>query len=76
MKIEREALKRESDSASRERLDGLDGELADLEAEAASMTEQWQAEKDKKPGGVQELTGRARIWTRRRATATSRRPVN
>ncbi len=62
LKIEREALKRESDSASRERLDGLDGELADLEAEAASMTEQWQAEKDKVSSlqGVQERLDRAR----------------
>ena len=62
LKIEREALKRESDSASRERLDSLDGELADLEAEAASMTEQWQAEKDKVSSlqGVQERLDRAR----------------
>ena len=63
LKIEREALKRESDSASRERLDGLDGELADLEAEAVSMTEQWQAEKDKVSSlqGVQERLDRARL---------------
>jgi ATP-dependent Clp protease ATP-binding subunit ClpB len=45
LKIEREALKRESDAASRERLQRLDKELATLEAESAELTGQWQAEK-------------------------------
>ena len=47
LKIEREALKREEDDASRERLDKLQGELAELEESAAGLTAAWQAAKDK-----------------------------
>jgi ATP-dependent Clp protease ATP-binding subunit ClpB len=47
LKIEREAMKRETDQASRDRLVRLEKELADLEEESASLTTQWQAEKDK-----------------------------
>ena len=50
LKIEREALKRESDEASRTRLANLEGELADLEQESAELTAKWQAEKDKLQG--------------------------
>ncbi|AWK86218.1 ATP-dependent chaperone ClpB [Azospirillum thermophilum] len=50
LKIEREALKRESDEASRARLANLEGELADLEQESAELTAKWQAEKDKLQG--------------------------
>ncbi|WP_426257954.1 ATP-dependent chaperone ClpB [Sphingomonas sp. DC1600-2] len=47
LKIEREALKRESDEASRDRLVKLDGELANLEQQSSELTTRWQAEKDK-----------------------------
>jgi ATP-dependent Clp protease ATP-binding subunit ClpB len=47
LKIEREALKRETDEASRDRLTRLEGELADLEDQSAALTERWQAEKVK-----------------------------
>ncbi|MEN2786814.1 ATP-dependent chaperone ClpB [Sphingomonas qilianensis] len=47
LKIEREALKRESDQASRDRLTTLEGELANLEQQSAELTTRWQAEKDK-----------------------------
>ena len=47
LKIEREALKRESDAASKDRLGRLEHELADLEAQSAALTERWQAEKVK-----------------------------
>ncbi|WP_448191709.1 ATP-dependent chaperone ClpB [Azospirillum sp. sgz301742] len=47
LKIEREALKRESDEASRNRLDDLEEELADLEQNSTELTARWQAEKDK-----------------------------
>ena len=47
LKIEREALKRESDDASRDRLKKLEGELETLEAQSAAMTAQWQGEKNK-----------------------------
>ncbi|NUB10903.1 ATP-dependent chaperone ClpB [Azospirillum sp. Vi22] len=50
LKIEREALKRESDDASRARLANLEGELADLEQESAELTAKWQAEKDQLQG--------------------------
>ncbi|WP_102960965.1 ATP-dependent chaperone ClpB [Mangrovicella endophytica] len=47
LKIEREALKKETDDASRDRLERLDAELADLEEESARLTAAWQAEKSK-----------------------------
>ncbi|NYZ16024.1 ATP-dependent chaperone ClpB [Azospirillum sp. RWY-5-1] len=50
LKIEREALKRESDPASKERLNSLESELADLEQESAELTARWHAEKDKLQG--------------------------
>ena len=45
LKIEREALRKESDKASRERLHTLEGELADLEEQSASLTARWLEEK-------------------------------
>ncbi|MBX9858557.1 MAG: ATP-dependent chaperone ClpB [Sphingomonas sp.] len=47
LKIEREALKRETDPASRDRLGNLEGELANLEQQSSELTQRWQAEKDK-----------------------------
>ncbi|MGH7757057.1 MAG: Clp protease N-terminal domain-containing protein, partial [Vulcanimicrobiaceae bacterium] len=47
LKIEQEALKKETDSASKERLQKLSGELAGLEEKSASLTARWHAEKDK-----------------------------
>jgi ATP-dependent Clp protease ATP-binding subunit ClpB len=47
LKIEREALKREQDPASRERLGKLEHELADLEEKSNALTAAWQAEKEK-----------------------------
>jgi ATP-dependent Clp protease ATP-binding subunit ClpB len=47
MKIEREALKKEEDDASAERLGKLESELADLESRSAALTAAWQAEKEK-----------------------------
>ena len=47
LKIEREALKKETDPASRERLQRLEQELAQLEQQSAELTAQWQAEKQK-----------------------------
>ena len=54
LKIEREALKKESDTASRDRLVKLDKELADLEERSAALTARWQAEKSKL-GDAQKL---------------------
>ena len=54
LKIEREALNKESDAASAERLGRLEGELERLEAESAELTGKWQAEK-KRLAGSQKL---------------------
>jgi ATP-dependent Clp protease ATP-binding subunit ClpB len=45
LKIEREALKKETDKASRDRLVALEGELGDLEDKSATLTAKWQEEK-------------------------------
>jgi ATP-dependent Clp protease ATP-binding subunit ClpB len=50
LKIEREALKRESDTASKDRLEVLEEELSGLESRSADMTSIWQAEKEKLAG--------------------------
>ncbi|GEP12116.1 ATP-dependent chaperone ClpB [Methylobacterium gnaphalii] len=47
LKIEGEALKKETDSASRDRLQRLEKELGDLEEQSAAITARWKAEKDK-----------------------------
>ncbi|MGQ5719337.1 ATP-dependent chaperone ClpB [Pseudochrobactrum asaccharolyticum] len=47
LKIEREALKLETDTASKDRLKRLEKELTDLEEESAELTAKWQAEKQK-----------------------------
>ncbi|HVC63664.1 MAG TPA: ATP-dependent chaperone ClpB [Acetobacteraceae bacterium] len=46
LKIEREALKKESDPASRDRLQRLEKELADLEDRSNAMTAAWHSEKE------------------------------
>ena len=46
LEIEREALKKETDAASRGRLEKLEKELADLRANADQLKAQWQAEKE------------------------------
>ena len=45
LEIEREALKKESDSASKERLKKLEKEIADLKSDSSALQAQWQAEK-------------------------------
>lgn len=50
LKIEREALKKESDEASKDRLDNLEKELADLEEEANELTQRWENERGKLAG--------------------------
>jgi ATP-dependent Clp protease ATP-binding subunit ClpB len=47
LKIEREALKKEADDASKDRLKKLEQELTELEEKSASITVRWQAEKEK-----------------------------
>lgn len=46
LEIEREALRKEKDKASKERLEELERVLADLREEQAALVARWQAEKD------------------------------
>ena len=62
MQIEAEALKKEDDAASRDRLERLEKQLSDLQQQSAEMTARWQAERDKLEGGrqIKEQLDRAR----------------
>jgi len=76
LKIEREALKKESDAASQERLKKLLDEIGQLESQSGEMTARWQKEKDKLQGAQKlkeqleharvelEQTQRRGDWTR------------
>ncbi len=57
LKIEQEALKRETDPASRDRLGKLEAELDDLQEQSDALTVRWRAEKDKL-GSAQKLKER------------------
>ncbi len=71
LKIEREALKKESDEASRKRLADLESEIAKLEREYADLDEVWKSEKLAVQGAqhIKEELDRARmeLETARRA---------
>jgi ATP-dependent Clp protease ATP-binding subunit ClpB len=47
LKIEQEALKKETDPGSKDRLQRLEGELAELEKQSADLTSRWKSEKEK-----------------------------
>ncbi len=63
LKIEREALKKESDQPSKDRLATLESDLANLEEQSTTLTTRWQAEKDKIAGEakVKEQLDAARL---------------
>jgi len=63
LKIEREALNKESDDASRKRLEDLEAQLAELEREFADLEEVWKAEKAAMQGAahIKEELERARL---------------
>jgi len=63
LKIEREALKKESDDASRKRLDDIEAQLGELEKEFADLEEIWKAEKAAMQGAahIKEELERARL---------------
>src|SRR5215472_1584728 len=63
LEIEKQALKKESDPASRDRLEKLVRELEDLEQKSADMTAAWQAEKQQLAGAqkIKEKLEQARI---------------
>ena len=58
LEVEREALRKEEDSASRDRLVRLEGEVAGLKERADALQAQWQAEK-------QVVEGRSQLKQRR-----------
>ena len=63
LKIEESALGKEDDNASRERLERLRDELANLEQESAELTTRWQNERDKieAEGKIKEQLDAARL---------------
>lgn len=62
LKIEREALKKEKDTASKDRLEKLEKELTDLESQSSILTAGWMAEKEKLAGSqkLKEILDQAR----------------
>ena len=63
LKIEREALKKESDDASRKRLDDIEAQLGELEKEFSDLEEIWKSEKAAMQGTthLKEELERARL---------------
>jgi ATP-dependent Clp protease ATP-binding subunit ClpB len=63
LKIEREALRKENDKASKERLQKQEEELQDLEKKSAEFTSRWKAEKEKlqQAQKIKEEIERARL---------------
>ena len=63
LKIEREALKKEKDDASKDRLISLEKELLELEENSTTLTAQWQTEKDRIEGDqkIKERLDAARV---------------
>ncbi len=71
LKIEREALAKETDAASRRRLEKLEDELEEIEAESAEMTARWKAEKRTRSGRAPRRARRSIVC----APETRRRPA-
>ena len=70
LKIEQEALRKETDAASRDRLVKLSTELGDLQEKSDALTQRWKAEKDK-VGAAQKL--KEELETARNALAQAQR---
>jgi ATP-dependent Clp protease ATP-binding subunit ClpB len=68
LEIERTSLQKESDAASKERLDALERELAELREQSDAMKAEWQAEKSALDG-VKEINERLDVARRELATA-------
>ncbi|MGB7268610.1 MAG: ATP-dependent chaperone ClpB [Albidovulum sp.] len=62
LQIEAEALKKEDDAASKDRLERLEKELGDILQQSSAMTAKWQAERDKLESsrGLKEQLDQAR----------------
>ena len=63
LKIEREALKKETDAASQDRLAKLEKEIAELEEKSETLAVKWRAEKDalKEATGIKEKLDQSRL---------------
>jgi ATP-dependent Clp protease ATP-binding subunit ClpB len=73
LRVEKEAIKRESDEVSKERLLQIDGELKSLQAKNQILREQWQFEK----GGIEEIKKcKAEIETTKLEIAKAEREGN
>jgi ATP-dependent Clp protease ATP-binding subunit ClpB len=76
LKIEREALKKESDEASKKRLDDLEAQIGELDKQFADLEEIWRAGKAAMAGATQikeEIErARAELETARRAQDLAR----
>ncbi len=73
MMIEREALKKETDAASKDRLGKLEKSIAELEEKSKALTARWQAEKQKL-GSVQKI--KEELETRRNELEQAQRKGN
>ena len=63
LKIEAEALKKETDDASKDRLTTLEGEIAELQTRSDELTTAWAAEKEKLKGAASAKDSLARAET-------------
>ncbi|MEL6955148.1 MAG: ATP-dependent chaperone ClpB [Pseudomonadota bacterium] len=63
LKIEAEALKREKDDASKERLGAIEGQIAELQTQSDELTTAWAAEKEKLKGAASAKDALARAET-------------
>ena len=63
LKIEREALKKETDTASRDRLEKLEKDIAEIDEKSETLAVKWRAEKDalKEATGIKEKADHARL---------------
>ncbi|MBZ0252689.1 MAG: AAA family ATPase, partial [Candidatus Methylomirabilis sp.] len=63
LEVERAALRKETDPASKERLEKIDAEIAELKTHESTLKAQWQVEKDAIHGvsGVKEEIEKARV---------------
>src|SRR5438874_12818470 len=74
LEIERQALQKEKDKASRERLKTLERELAELREKSAGMKAQWQQEKETlgAVGKIKQQVEQARIDAERATRSCDR----
>ena len=74
LEIEREALRKETDDASKARLEALEKELADLEEQAGAMKQRWEAREGRDRGDPRHEVG-ARSARRSGSSRPSARPT-